>query len=184
MYARRVSIRAGTHRLGPDKATLSVRTGRTGAAAKAGHDLVMKVTSWEATLEVGDDPETTSVELTADATSLRVQTGTGGVQPLGDDDKSGIHQTIDDEVLKRQDITFRSTGARSEADGSRISVAGDLTLLGRTQPISFELAIADDGALNAAAVVTQTAWGLKPFSTMFGALKVADEVEVVLDGHL
>ena len=50
------------------------------------------------------------MELTADATSLRVQKGTGGMKALGEDDKANIHQTIDDEVLKRQDIMFRSTG--------------------------------------------------------------------------
>ncbi|MEK6230178.1 MAG: YceI family protein [Actinomycetota bacterium] len=179
-----MSIQSGMHRLGPDKATLSVRTGRTGAAAKAGHDLVIHVTSWEAALEVGEDPAKTSIELTADATSLRVHEGKGGVQALGDDDKGNIRQTIDDEVLKRQDITFRSTGVQSAADGSPISVQGDLTLMGNTQPIAFDLAIGDDGTLSATAVVTQTAWGMKPYSALFGALKVADDVEVVLDGHL
>ena len=56
LYARRVSLQAGTYRLGPDNATLSVRTERAGAAAKAGHDLLMHVTAWEATLVVGDGP--------------------------------------------------------------------------------------------------------------------------------
>lgn len=172
------------HRLGPDNATLSVRTGRTGAAAKAGHDLVIHVTSWEASLEVGEDPAQTIVELAADATSLRVHEGTGGAQALGDDDKANIHQTIDDDVLKRQDITFRSTTVQAAADGGPISVQGDLTLVGTTQPIAFDLDIGDDGSLAATAVVTQTAWGMKPYSALFGALKVVDEVEVVLDGHL
>ena len=67
IYARRVPIQGGKHRLGPDDATLSVRTGRGGAAAKAGHDLLMRVTSWEAELVVGEDPADTSIELTADA---------------------------------------------------------------------------------------------------------------------
>lgn len=98
----------GTHRLGPGDATL-----------------VLRVTSWEASLEVGEGPAQTSIELTADATSLRVQKGTGGMQALG-----------------------------------------------------------DDGTPSATAVVTQTAWGMKPYSALFGALKVADDVEVVLDGHL
>ena len=31
-----MAIPAGTHRLGPDDGTVSLRTGRTGAAAKAG----------------------------------------------------------------------------------------------------------------------------------------------------
>ena len=80
-YARRVVIEAGTHQLGPDNATLSVHTPRGGAAAKAaGHDLVIRLTSWQGTLEVGADPEATAVALTADATSLRVHKGTGGMQ--------------------------------------------------------------------------------------------------------
>jgi polyisoprenoid-binding protein YceI len=179
-----VSIPSGTHRLGPDTATLSVRTGRAGAAAKAGHDLVIHVTSWEAELVVGEDPADTSIELAADATSLRVVEGTGGVQALGDDDVANIHQTIDDEVLERQEIRFRSTRVQTESGGSRIRAEGDLTLVGETQPIAFELAIGDAGALSASAVVTQTAWGIKPYSALFGALKVKDEVEVVLEGHL
>ncbi len=182
LYARGVSIEAGTHRLGPDNATLSVHTGRSGAAAKAGHDLVMHVTAWKATLSVGEAPAATSMELSADATSLRVHKGTGGMQALGDDDKANIHQTIDDEVLKREDITFRSTSV--EGDASRMGVEGELTIVGTTRPTAFELVIGDDGTLSATAVVTQTAWGMKPYSALFGALKVADDVEVVLEGHL
>ena len=179
-----MSAFAGTHRLGPDNATLSVRTTRTGAAAKAGHNLLIHVTAWEATLEIGEDPAKTSIEVTVDATSLRVQEGHGGAQALGDDDKANIHQTIDEDVLKRQDITFRSTGVESAADGSRLRVQGDLTIVGQTQPIAFDLVVGDDGTLSATAVVTQTAWGMKPYSALFGALKVVDDVEVVLDGHL
>ena len=43
-----------------------MRTERTGAAAKAGHDLLIHVIGWEATLEVGDDP---SIVLEVDPTS-------------------------------------------------------------------------------------------------------------------
>ena len=178
-----MSIQPGTQRLGPDNASLSVLTGRAGAAAKAGHDLVIRVTSWEAQLMVGEDPAETGMELTADATSLHVVEGTGGMQALGDDDLANIHQTIDDEVLKRQDITFRSTRVQTEPGGSRIHAEGDLTLLGETRPIAFDLVIGDGGTLSATAVVKQTAWGMKPYSALFGALKVKDEVLVVLEGH-
>ena len=177
-------IPPGTHRLGPDNATLTVQTGRGGAAAKAGHDLTMLVTAWEATIEAGESPEATSMELTADASSLRVQKGTGGMQALGDDDKDNIHQTIDDEVLEREDIVFRSTEVQAASDGGGLSVQGDLTLAGATQPVEFDLAVGDDGTLSATAVVTQTRWGMKPYSALFGALKVLDDVEVSLDGHL
>ena len=177
-----MSLQAGTYRLGPDDGTLSVRTGRTGAAAKAGHDLVIEVTAWEATLRVGDDPAETSVELEADATSLRVREGSGGMQSLGDDDKDNIRTTIHDDVLKGHAIAFRST-AVTGADG-QLTVEGELTLVGTTRPLAFDLAVGDDGRLSGAAVVKQTDWGMKPYSTLFGALKVADEVRVEIDAAL
>jgi hypothetical protein len=42
----------------------------------------------------------------------------------------------------------------------------------------------DGGAVHAAATVTQTRFGMKPFSALFGTLKVLDDVEVRLDGRL
>jgi len=182
LYARRVSFQAGRYRLGPDNATLAVRTERAGAAAKAGHDLLIHVTAWEATLVVPDDPGGTTMELTADPTSLRVKEGTGGIQALGDEDVASIHQTIDDEVLRRQGISFRSTSVR--ADGDTLRAQGDLTIVGTTQPVEFDLVSGDAGELSGSAVVTQTAFGMKPYSALFGALKVKDEVQVVLEGHL
>jgi polyisoprenoid-binding protein YceI len=170
----------GTHTLGPDNAELSVRTGRNGAAAKAGHDLLIDVTSWQATLEVGEDPAHSSIALHADPASLRVREGTGGMQSLGDDDKASIRQTIDDEVLKGQGIEFRSTEVQGGED-RRIRVRGELTLAGSSGPVEFDLLISPEGGLTASTVLKQTDWGIKPYSTLFGALKVADEVEVVLD---
>ena len=177
-----MGLQAGTYRLGPDDGTLSIHTGRTGAAAKAGHDLVIEVTAWEGTLRVGEDPADTSVELEADATSLHVRSGSGGMQSLGDDDKGNIRATIDDDVLKGQAIAFRST-AVTGADG-QLTVEGELTLAGTTRPLAFDLAVGDDGRLSGAAVVKQTEWGMKPYSTLFGALKVADEVRVEIDAAL
>ena len=113
-------IEPGTYRFGPSNATLSVQTRRGGAAAKAGHDLLLHVTAWEGTLTIGDDGAPAAAELAADATSLRVQKGTGGMKALDEDDKANIHQTIDDEVLQRRDIAFRST-VRGRRLGPRAS---------------------------------------------------------------
>ena len=179
-----MTIQAGIYRLGPDHGTLSIRTGRTGAAAKAGHNLLIHVTSWEGTLQVGEGPAQSSLTLDADSTSLRVREGKGGMQALGDDDKASIHQTIDDDVLKRQDISFHSTAVQAAADGTRILAEGELTLLGKSRPITFELAVGDDGELSGSVVVKQSDWGIKPYSALFGALKVADDVEVAIDARL
>jgi polyisoprenoid-binding protein YceI len=174
---------AGTHKLGPDNGTLSVKTERTGAAAKAGHNLLIHVTSWEATLAIGEDPGDTSLSLDVDATSLRVIEGTGGIQSLGDDDKENIKTSIDDDVLKRKDIEFRSTEVQPSGDG-KLTVTGDLTLAGKSNPITFDLHIGEDGKLAGSAVVKQTNWKMKPYSALFGTLKVVDEVTVEIDGSL
>jgi polyisoprenoid-binding protein YceI len=170
--------------LGPGDGTLSVRTKRTGAAAKAGHNLLLRVTSWEARLALGAEATDTSLELEVDPGSLRVLEGTGGMQALGEDDKANIEKTIDDEVLKRKAITFRSTEVQPAAGGGGLSVQGDLTLLGRSHPLAFAVAVAEGGTLSAVAVVKQTDWGMKPYSALFGALKVVDEVEVEVEVHL
>ena len=173
----------GTYELGPDDGTLSVRTGRTGAAAKAGHDLLLHVTAWRATLEVDDDAAPARIAVEADATSLRVREGTGGLRALDQDDKANIEQTIDDEVLRRQPVEFSSTSVRTTDDG-RSRIEGELTLVGKTRPIAFDAVVDGEGRVTAALVVRQTEWGITPYSALFGALRVADEVEVAFDGRL
>ena len=179
-----MTIQAGTYRLGPDHATLSVRTQRGGAAAKAGHNLLLHVTSWQATLEVGANASDSTFEFGADGGSLRVVEGTGGMQALGDDDKENIEQTIDEEVLRQERITFQSSQVQATTGGSGLNIQGDLALLGTTHPIEFDVEVDDAGKLSCVAVVKQSDWGIKPYSALFGALKVLDEVEVEIDGFL
>jgi polyisoprenoid-binding protein YceI len=162
---------------GPDNASLRIRTGRTGGAAKAGHDLVIEVGSWEATLDREAQPALT---LTADSKSLRVLEGTGGIKSLTDSDKGDIKKTIDKEVLKGTSIEFRSSEV-SETPGG-VSVRGELSIHGRHAPVTFDLAIEEGGRVTGTARVTQSAHGIKPYSALFGALKVADDVEVIIDG--
>jgi hypothetical protein len=168
-----------SYRLGPEDGTLSVRTKRTGAAAMAGHNLLIHVTSWEATIELGAD---TSIELDADGSSLRVIEGSGGMQALQDEDRENIEQTIDDEVLHGERIAFRSAGAKPHGAGLRVD--GELTLNGETRPLGFDVEITGEGGLAATAVVKQSDWGMRPYSGLFGALKVVDEVEVGIEARL
>jgi YceI-like domain len=161
--------------LGPDCGTLEVHTRKGGAAAKAGHNLRIEVGSWQATLDLGDAP---SLTVTADPRSLRVLEGTGGVIPLGDDEKRAIPQTIDEEILRAAPIEFRSTLV--VPNGDKVEVEGELELAGSRAPVAFELTV-DGDHVTGSATVKQTNWGIKPYSALFGTLKVADEVEVALD---
>ncbi|MBA3747572.1 MAG: YceI family protein [Solirubrobacterales bacterium] len=176
-----MSLQAGSYKLGPDNATLRVKTGRHGAAAKAGHDLVIEVKSWEATLNVADDPASSSLELSADPSSLHVVKGEGGMQALGDDDKADIRKTIDKDVLKKKSIAFTSSSV-TDADGG-LAVSGDLEMGGKTQAVDF-VVTGDGGSVTGSATVKQSDWGIKPYSALFGALKVNDEVTVEVEGSL
>jgi polyisoprenoid-binding protein YceI len=173
----------GRYTLGPGSASLQVKTYREGMAAKAGHDLVIEVTRWEATVELAAEPASSAVQLSADARSLEVREGLRGVKPLSDKDRSEIRKNID-EKLRGQPITFRSSAVDlTDADG-RLVIVGDLTIAGSTRPITAQLNVATDGRVSGTIPLTQSEWGIKPYRGLMGALKVRDEVEIVVDGHL
>ena len=176
------TVKNGSHTLGPDNGTLQVKTYRAGMAQKAGHDLVIDVTSWKGTVEV-DDSSNFTVELSADPRSLRVRDGQGGMKPLTDKDRTDIHKNIDDKVLKGQAITFRSTGVSSNGSGPA-SVTGDVTMGGNTRPVSLDVEVMPDGQVRGAVRLAQSEWGIKPYSGLMGALKVRDDVEVLLHAQL
>jgi polyisoprenoid-binding protein YceI len=175
-YDRGTMAAPSGRRLGPESGSILVRTYREGVAAKAGHDLVIEVTRWEATF----DRET--IELEADARSLEVRQGLRGVKPLTDKDRAEIRKNIDEKILHGEPIRFRSSGV--DRSSGRLTVHGDLTMAGNTRPVTAELVAEPDGRITGTIPVTQSAWGIKPYRGLMGALKVRDEVEVEIDVRL
>jgi hypothetical protein len=178
-----VTLRAGIHELGPDTASLVVKTYREGLAARAGHDLIIEVSQWEATLEVGEDVSHSSLQLHADGGSLYPREGLRGVKPLTDKDRDEVRKNIDEKVLGGEPISFRSSAVEA-IGGGRLSVRGELTMRGQSRPASFELSLGVDGHVTGTAQLVQSEWGIKPYRGLMGALKVRDSVEVVFDGVL
>ena len=174
-----MSIQSGTHKIGPSDGSLKIKTGKEGAAAKMGHDLVLDVTSWEATVEVGDSP---SVQLTADPGSVKVESGSGGAKPLSDKDKADIEKSIKGKVLGSSQITFTSSDATIE-DGTG-SVKGDLSIAGKSDSVNVPLTVGDDGTVKGSLTINQSNFGIKQFSAMMGALKVKDSVTIEIEGKL
>ena len=70
-----------------------------------------------------DGPEGTVIRLEGDGGSLRVVEGTGGMKALSDDDKAEIVDTIDEKILKRRPIVFRSTAVRTASRATATAVA-------------------------------------------------------------
>jgi polyisoprenoid-binding protein YceI len=152
-------------------------------AQKVGHDLIIDVARWHATVVINENGAPESVSFEADPRSLQVLEGHRGVKPLTDSDRAEIRSTIDEKVLRGQPITF-SSNTLGVSGGGTLIVHGELTMAGATKPASFEFELRDDGRIGGTLPVTQSEWGIKPYRAFMGALKVRDTVEVVLDAQL
>ncbi len=174
-----MSIQPGTHQIGPSNGSVKIKTGREGAAAKAGHDLTLEATSWDGTLDMGDSP---SLQLNVDPGSIEVVSGTGGAKALNDKDKADIKKGITGKVLGSSQITFKSSEVKAE-NGS-MNVKGDLSVAGGSDSINVPLTVSDDGTVRGSITLSQSAFGIKQFKALMGALKVADQVEVQVEAKL
>ncbi len=171
-------VDAGTYLLGPAAGRVTIRTSRTGLAARAGHDLLIEVTRWSATVEAAEE---TSVAAELDFGSLVVREGTGGARPLTSGDRADIQKTMA-KILGTGSATFTST--RVIPSGTGGAIEGTVTYRGRTQPLRLQVMVPGPGRYRGSAVVAQTAFGITPYTGFLGALKLRDEVTVEFDVDL
>ncbi len=173
----------GTYRLGPDAGRVVIKTTRAGLAARVGHDLAIDVTRWSADITVpqaaaaesgGDDLTAATVSAELDLGSLVVREGTGGARPLSDSDRRDIESTMRKILGGGATATFRSTRVIPSSVGGAIE--GTLTLNGRSQPVRLQLTAPAPGRYRGTVTVVQSAFGIKPYTGFFGALKLRDEV--------
>jgi hypothetical protein len=145
-----------------------VLTFKEGALSALAHDLKIRVTHLELELEAA------AVSATFDATSLRVVCARkDGNDSTAKIDPPQIEKNIVKDVLeaaKHPQIRFQSTQV------TPTEVVGNLTLHGVTREI--RCARKPDGRVEAR--LDQRDFGIKPYSAMFGALKVKPEVVVTV----
>ena len=179
-------VAEGKYRSGSDSGHLFVRTARSGLGSRAGHDLVIEVTDWRATGEI--ESTASSVEVSAVVDSFEVREGHGGIKPLTDADRAEIKKTIREKILESArypEIEF--TAAAVHGGPAEFSVDGQLTIRGATHPVTVRGRVDDSGErprVSGSAVVTQSEWGIKPYSAFLGALKLRDDVEIEFDADL
>lgn len=164
---------------GPGEGTVKVRTGVAGSAARMGHRLVLLVTEWSAHVEVSDG-EPTSLAFTAALDSMQVESGSGGVTPLTVVDKQVIHRNANKALQVDAYPTVEFNASEIVMTEGTIDIVGSLTIHGVTERLDTTLSIAD-GRATGSITVTQTDFGIKPYSAMLGQLKVSDDVTVELD---
>lgn len=178
---RAMTVKSGSHSIGPDNGQLTVNTYVGGMGAKMGHDLVLEATRWSGTVNLdADNPAASSVEVTVDAGSLEVRQASGGLKPLTDKDKGDIaqNQAKTLQTGKHPQITFKSTSVTGAPP--KLSVQGNLTITGNTRPVTLDVTV-DDGPgetkVTGTTKLQHSDFGVKPYSKM-GALKVKDEVDL------
>lgn len=159
---------------------LLIRTGVAGPAAKMGHRLTIAVTSWRAVVRWRSG-KPVGVELAADVDSLVVISGDGGVTPLSGPEKkvarSNALRSL--EAKNHPRIHFAAEAITKTADGYRLT--GTVEIHGQARPQVVDVAITGDDAvatITARTRIAQSDFGVKPFSLLMGALKVADEVAI------
>lgn len=172
--------------LGPSNARLRLHTGVEGKAARMGHDLVLVLDEWsgEATL-TGGVP--TSARLSASTASLRVESGTGGAKPLSDKDRASIRKNAIGALQadRHPTVDFTSREIATVAGGYAVSCT--LTIAGTSHDVVVDVRVAEGAggwSLAARVPVLQTAYGVTPYSTMLGALRLRDQVEVAFDAEV
>ena len=178
-------VPAGRHRVGATRDRLVLRTGRDGLAASAGHDLTIEMVNWSGQLTVGTDSVPTALEATIDMTSLTVHDGTGGLKPLTDRDRREIKSQARKvlSIDRYPQATFGDATFQPDGNGGG-TISGTFTIAGQSGPLTLQVAQTGPDHYRGTGSVVQSAFGIKPYSGFFGALKVRDRVDVEIEVDL
>lgn len=179
-----MAIKPGRHEIGPEQGELLLHTSREGLAARAGHDLTIGVEDWTGTIDAAEDVAQSVIDVTADVSSLRVVSGTGGAKPLSERDKREIAANARKALGSDANPQVRYVSTSIDVSGSSGVVHGEFTINGVTRPVDLTVEDLGDGRYRAAATIVQTDYGIKPYTGLFGALKLADEVGVSIEADV
>lgn len=119
-----------------------------------------RFTEFTATVEIAEDPTQSSVEIELDVNSVTTR-----------DDRRDAHLRSPDffEVEKYPKISFRSIAVRPAEDENRWQLDGDLTIIGVTRPVTWEVEFhgatqdpwgGQRAAFSAGTEVNREDWGL------------------------
>ncbi|QGF22646.1 YceI family protein [Raineyella fluvialis] len=172
-----MTLTPGTRTLTQDDGELLLLTRVEGPMARMGHELALRIDRWSASLTIGQEPTETALQVTADLRSLAIKGSRipGKLVPVKDALEIFTSSQKSLQVQKYPEVTFASTKAEGTWDA--LALEGNLTLHGRTQPQILRITAAES-QYRLITQITQSAFGIKPFSFMMGALKVGDTVDL------
>lgn len=156
-----------------------VKTGKAGLLGFAGHSHVIRARAFNGSVVYQEaDPSASRLEVTIPAESLEVLT------PSDTAEIRKVTERMQTQVLRiaqYPEIRFTATVAAPTSKGFRLK--GELTLVGRTRPVTVNAAvrlIGDTLRADGEFSVKQSDFGIKPVSAgPAGTVKVADRVKFV-----
>jgi hypothetical protein len=153
---------------------LDVLTSREGVFSVAGHDLRLRAAGVD--VEVRADRVVVDIDARAIEPICARRGGKDAPGVLSDADLRRIHSNVRGEVL--QSARYPTIHVELKRRAPTVAmINAQLTLCGRTGPLRVFVERRGD-RLYGHAELSQRAFGLEPYQTMFGAIRVADLVEI------
>ena len=160
------------------------------------HDHVVRATEWAGTFTFlpGDatacamDVDVVTGSLLNDEPPLRAAVGLDS--EMSDSDRQSVRNSmLGPDQLDAEGhptLSFTSTACRGDVDGAgQLQVDGTLTVHGVDKPVTWTVDYgvdADDRLVaRGALTIAQSDFGITPYSAFFGAVKVADEVDLAFE---
>lgn len=169
-------IHAGQQAIDTKQSTLTIHVGKTGALSAFGHEHEIRGAIERGSADTGEHP---SVEVHVNARALKVID-----KDASEKERAAVQkEMLGPEVLDSErfgDIVFKSTSSKNTG-GGRWILQGDLTLRGKSKPVTVHVR-QKDGHYIAEAVVKQTDYGIKPPGK--AGVRAKDEVQIVFDVQL
>jgi polyisoprenoid-binding protein YceI len=160
------------------------------------HDHVVRASDWAGTFTFlpGDasacavDVDVVTGALINDEPALREAVGLDSA--MSERDRTSVRDSMlgDDQLdaANHPMLSFTSLACRGDLDGAgTLEVDGTLTVRGASRPVTWtvEYAVDDAGGMLARGSLTiaQSDFGITPYQAFFGAVKVADEVDLAFE---
>lgn len=158
-----------------DKSSLKIRVFKSGAFSAFAHDHEIEAPITEGTI---DSSAHASVQLRVNSRKMRV------LDPeIAADKRAEIQHTMQSatvlDVEKFPEISYQSTAVTGRGE-AHWEVRGNLTLHGRTQPVTVDVSL-EGGHYRGSAAIKQSDFGIEPIRIAGGTVKVKDELKIQFD---
>ena len=161
-----------TYTIDPGNSSLTVRVFKSGLLSAFGDDHVVRAPIASGSVEDGSPPK---VEIAVEARRMAVLDPHLAPAKRAEVQERMLGPDVLD-VDRFAEIRFKSTSVKALAAG-RWRVEGLLSLRGHSEPVSFEVALAN-GRFCGSATLSQRAFGIQPISIAAGTVKVKNEVTI------